>query len=93
MPRKTGRVGAAVVGDLIASMRPRPDAAENHADAGGRAGILGGASMRPRPDAAENEVGQADAALHDGRFNEAAARCRGKLLLHAPGPALIERLQ
>ena len=53
MPRKT-TVHEAVVARLqLASMRPRPDAAEN---AEGRAHLaLGrGASMRPRPDAAEN---------------------------------------
>ena len=36
-----------------ASMRPRPDAAEN-APPAGRAWWCGSASMRPRPDAAEN---------------------------------------
>ena len=37
-----------------------------------------GASMRPRPDAAENP-GRASPPLgRDLRFNEAAARCRGK---------------
>ena len=60
-------------------MRPRPDAAEN-ARPGELRDRFADASMRPRPDAAENPR------LHDdgGRewrsgFNEAAARCRGKL--------------
>ena len=60
-----------------ASMRPRPDAAENwvmtvYLD---RAAA---ASMRPRPDAAENGAGTAAGRRPRARFNEAAARCRGK---------------
>ena len=60
-----------------ASMRPRPDAAEN---SGGSARCRSGrhASMRPRPDAAENIRANSVRALGGGRFNEAAARCRGK---------------
>ena len=38
---------------FLASMRPRPDAAENRR-AGRADGPAAGASMRPRPDAAEN---------------------------------------
>ena len=38
-----------------------------------------GASMRPRPDAAENEDAQLLSIWTKQRFNEAAARCRGKL--------------
>ena len=60
-----------------ASMRPRPDAAENQQKCQVRR-VAGGASMRPRPDAAENwRAARTDRA---GRrsFNEAAARCRGK---------------
>ena len=34
--------------------------------------------MRPRPDAAENDARPAMAAVTRRRFNEAAARCRGK---------------
>ena len=53
MPRKTRRPGVAAEPDAAASMRPRPDAAENLRDpACAMAGIS--ASMRPRPDAAEN---------------------------------------
>ena len=37
-----------------ASMRPRPDAAENPHRAAARAAAQVAASMRPRPDAAEN---------------------------------------
>ena len=37
-----------------------------------------GASMRPRPDAAENRGIAANLRLDHVRFNEAAARCRGK---------------
>ena len=47
-----------------ASMRPRPDAAENpHRD---RARAVGraGASMRPRPDAAENRLHRAPVPAH-----------------------------
>ena len=78
MPRKTLCVGGRTEGDCDASMRPRPDAAENEWNS-----ILGvmrdvPASMRPRPDAAENPVTRTG---WDGSvtcFNEAAARCRGK---------------
>ena len=66
-----------VFGRGAASMRPRPDAAENH----GRDVLLRravDASMRPRPDAAENRRRAAAAWRSDPRFNEAAARCRGK---------------
>ena len=54
MPRKTPSVHAAAGGLDGASMRPRPDAAENARD---RQGARRGreASMRPRPDAAEND--------------------------------------
>ena len=54
MPRKTA-----------AAARRRPD--------GGRA------SMRPRPDAAENRAAGPRATRRSAGFNEAAARCRGKL--------------
>ena len=57
MPRKTvQRVIASATG-TGASMRPRPDAAENppHAARARAAELL--ASMRPRPDAAENRSG------------------------------------
>ena len=62
-------------------MRPRPDAAENLAgQAGPASGLL--ASMRPRPDAAENAaVAPVNDRLKALGFNEAAARCRGKLRL------------
>ena len=36
------------------------------------------ASMRPRPDAAENAAHSARTVPGNARFNEAAARCRGK---------------
>ena len=36
--------------------------------------------MRPRPDAAENMTPTAPTYATCGSFNEAAARCRGKLL-------------
>ena len=58
-------------------MRPRPDAAENlrreHRSAPARL-----ASMRPRPDAAENSSLDGRSLVRLPRFNEAAARCRGK---------------
>ena len=53
MPRKTFDLDAAAGGGRLASMRPRPDAAEN----------------RGRQDDDDDD---------DERFNEAAARCRGK---------------
>ena len=60
-----------------ASMRPRPDAAENPVSARRDHGIRG-ASMRPRPDAAENAATMREGSGSLPRFNEAAARCRGK---------------
>ena len=55
MPRKTNCGRAARRGPArAASMRPRPDAAENARIVG--AGLANmPASMRPRPDAAEND--------------------------------------
>ena len=61
-----------------ASMRPRPDAAENRYPVPPLRSGLPGASMRPRPDAAENRRRPAAADRRGRRFNEAAARCRGK---------------
>ena len=78
--RCRGKRAEAVRGDRQgqgASMRPRPDAAENSR---GRR-LLGGrraASMRPRPDAAENPYLDTGDHVVIVRFNEAAARCRGK---------------
>ena len=40
--------------------------------------------MRPRPDAAENDARRGSRACRGSRFNEAAARCRGKPF-SAPG--------
>ena len=71
--RRRGRDGAG----HRASMRPRPDAAENRWRRGG-AGRARGASMRPRPDAAENAAPSRTIRAAAPRFNEAAARCRGK---------------
>ena len=53
MPRKTSECPDAATAVVRASMRPRPDAAENLRE---RLGIPepAAASMRPRPDAAEN---------------------------------------
>ena len=63
----------------LASMRPRPDAAENHALQDEQEVGLEPASMRPRPDAAENRRPPASGSGSPRpRFNEAAARCRGK---------------
>ena len=69
MPRKTrvwDRRGRPVRG---ASMRPRPDAAENGSRGEGSR-QRAHASMRPRPDAAENSLGFA------GAIEEAAASMR-----------------
>ena len=74
---------------LRASMRPRPDAAENARPGVGAAG-RGRASMRPRPDAAENGDAPCRRATRYTRFNEAAARCRGKLFRGDPDP--VDRL-
>ena len=53
MPRKTLEYRIAPFGWREASMRPRPDAAENRGFLfRGKLGLA--ASMRPRPDAAEN---------------------------------------
>ena len=67
----------------LASMRPRPDAAENRQVRAASAGRPSPASMRPRPDAAENRAVPPFCFAPFHRFNEAAARCRGKRL---PGP-------
>ena len=78
MPRKTPETVSLMPREPGASMRPRPDAAENAVPGEAQPGRTR-ASMRPRPDAAENLP-----ARHDPRpellvrFNEAAARCRGK---------------
>ena len=53
MPRKTHTLEPELASDRPASMRPRPDAAENRHAVSGAVGA-GLASMRPRPDAAEN---------------------------------------
>ena len=74
---KHARDGLVVSALTLASMRPRPDAAENP-DAAGRTPPPRPASMRPRPDAAENESGCHSRGAARRRFNEAAARCRGK---------------
>ena len=65
-------------GPAVASMRPRPDAAENRVSTPAARRRAPVASMRPRPDAAENPR-RCGRYSHDWkRFNEAAARCRGK---------------
>ena len=78
MPRKTSRSPAPSRSSPRASMRPRPDAAENE----GQPGMLDAvdvASMRPRPDAAENTRSSCPSLIPTPScFNEAAARCRGK---------------
>ena len=43
----------------LASMRPRPDAAENRLASESMRPLRSQASMRPRPDAAENRPGEA----------------------------------
>ena len=54
MPRKTDLQPASGGGPAVASMRPRPDAAENAGCQVDWRSLLPVASMRPRPDAAEN---------------------------------------
>ena len=68
-----------------ASMRPRPDAAENVANPDAF-DFMPPASIRPRPDAAENVVGRLQHLAAAVGFNEAAARCRGKLRPGLPPP-------
>ena len=53
MPRKTTWPADAMIQVVLASMRPRPDAAENERQRRTDDRMLN-ASMRPRPDAAEN---------------------------------------
>ena len=55
MPRKTQQVAATIGRLAAASMRPRPDAAENLRMERERE-QASRASMRPRPDAAENRA-------------------------------------
>ena len=75
---KQGRWTAAP-GPYIASMRPRPDAAENKYPTSHPNLDYLSASMRPRPDAAENRTRTSSRSRRrPARFNEAAARCRGK---------------
>ena len=77
MPRKTSSLSPGRAPSPPASMRPRPDAAENYGlPENERAGVA--ASMRPRPDAAENICAGRCGQPFTTRFNEAAARCRGK---------------
>ena len=68
----------ATTGRRPASMRPRPDATENACMADSQTAPAT-ASMRPRPDATENAVAGRPAGSFPGGFNEAAARCHGKL--------------
>ena len=63
MPRKTQQGAVLLMIEGQASMRPRPDAAENTL-AGATMAPGAHASMRPRPDAAENFRGAAGEALH-----------------------------
>ena len=78
-PRLAGRPDRAG-----ASMRPRPDAAENPRHrVPDRRDV--DASMRPRPDAAENFFSRGRRCRPMWGFNEAAARCRGKLTRHDTG--------
>ena len=80
MPRKTSvrssarPRGQSCFNEAAARCRGKPGAEPLRSPAPGTR-----ASMRPRPDAAENLVGDdAKQAVAEGRFNEAAARCRGK---------------
>ena len=56
MPRKTDRDSIRQARSDTASMRPRPDAAENNHNDNDHTTVTT-ASMRPRPDAAENQQG------------------------------------
>ena len=77
MPRKTSTRDGRAVEDFLASMRPRPDAAENPYRSGTSANVNQGfneaaARCRGKPGHVDINVG------HLTSFNEAAARCRGK---------------
>ena len=63
MPRKTFEELLQRLRVLAASMRPRPDAAENHRERLREFTAAMAASMRPRPDAAENAFGVSMPAL------------------------------
>ena len=78
MPRKTAEDKPNGSPGALASMRPRPDAAENAAEPSEDQIRRNAASMRPRPDAAENVIDRGGYEVTRRRFNEAAARCRGK---------------
>ena len=88
MPRKTDARYVSLNPTREASMRPRPDAAENPLPdrMGDRTGR---ASMRPRPDAAENDRSATYGYAVGDCFNEAAARCRGKLPARAQTGLLL----
>ena len=73
MPRKTLSQIATGPRPGRASMRPRPDAAENLVDPVRRFQLARRASMRPRPDAAEN---RGFARLARGRADPASMRPR-----------------
>ena len=93
MPRKTRGRGPSHVALDAASMRPRPDAAENDGyDSQSLRPRL--ASMRPRPDAAENRVGPCG----DGKYYyrasmrprpDAAENC-SVFNLGAPAPGRLQ---
>ena len=78
MPRKTLPLAVWPPRLCPASMRPRPDAAENPRGLSFPSELASCASMRPRPDAAENPGWPRSTSTPACRFNEAAARCRGK---------------
>ena len=63
------------------------------ADDGPSVGSESAASMRPRPDAAENVDFPVLASRLLNGFNEAAARCRGKLGSPRPCQAHPKKLQ
>ena len=79
MPRKTGEQPRDALESLPASMRPRPDAAENPGHPLTLASQEDLASMRPRPDAAENR-------------RKRERRGRGRLASMRPRPDAAENL-
>ena len=92
MPRKTAPHRGAADRRLVASMRPRPDAAENFHAAGTPEGAWPGfneaaARCRGKPAARGRRR------RPRGSFNEAAARCRGKLLKASLFAGAPDRLQ
>ena len=87
MPRKTGPRAELRVDLPVASMRPRPDAAEN--PGAGEVGSEGWPGFNEAAARCRGKLAHGRrAAEMQTRFNEAAARCRGKhgFVFHGSSP-------